>query len=337
MKRIVVIVVLLVYAKISISQDIHFSQFYNNPLNINPAATAFCQDKYRLFLNHRNQWTAVSVPYSTYSATADMQLIKRKYQNDIIGLGFLFNTDKAGDSEFETNKAGVAVSYIKSMGRGGNNVLSIGLNYTFNQRSINYTKLNFDNQFNGNIFIPSLGSGETFDVENFSYHDISAGAKWHYSFTKETYLDIGVAAWHLNRPQQSFMNDDDLRLPIRYNGNIAVSFETAFGKAIEPTVFYARQGKWQELIIGTIYKTFLTNNPNNKKAMSFGIFYRNKDAMFLYYALQYKIMTFAASYDFNISQLSTASNYRGGMEFTFIINYSKNKKRKIQEIKCPVF
>ena len=61
-----------------IGQDLHFSQFLNSPLNLNPAQTGFFHGSQRFILNHRNQWASVTKPYSTISGSFDMQLLKRK-------------------------------------------------------------------------------------------------------------------------------------------------------------------------------------------------------------------------------------------------------------------
>src|ERR1051325_12052501 len=83
------------------AQDIHFSQFNSSPLNINPALTGLFNSDYRIIGNYRSQWSSVTVPFLTYSASADMN-IRVNRQRDVIGIGVLFNGDKAGDSEYGT-------------------------------------------------------------------------------------------------------------------------------------------------------------------------------------------------------------------------------------------
>ena len=55
------------YAK---SQDLHFSQYFNSPLLINPANTGFAPDAdWRAGANYRNQWQGVLTnPYKTFGA-----------------------------------------------------------------------------------------------------------------------------------------------------------------------------------------------------------------------------------------------------------------------------
>ena len=67
------------------AQDIHFSQYYASPLNLNPAfaGTATCA---RMILNFRNQWPSLAGDYVTYSASFD------KHTDQFSGgFGLVFN------------------------------------------------------------------------------------------------------------------------------------------------------------------------------------------------------------------------------------------------------
>ena len=59
------------------SQDLHFSQFMNSPLLINPANTGFIPDgDFRLGANYRNQWASVSAfPYKSHWQTNPISFI----------------------------------------------------------------------------------------------------------------------------------------------------------------------------------------------------------------------------------------------------------------------
>ena len=71
MKRIIILICLLA-PMASFGQGMHFSQFYNAPLLLNPANTGFHTDgDMRVGMNYRSQWLTVPVPYTTSSAFAD--------------------------------------------------------------------------------------------------------------------------------------------------------------------------------------------------------------------------------------------------------------------------
>src|SRR5438309_1911526 len=100
----------------SSAQDIHFSQFNRSSLNLNPANTGFFDGDFRFSGIHRNQWKSVTVPYKTYSGSFDMTTPYPNAENNLIGAGIVFNSDKAGDSEFGIVEGALSTSLIKNIG-----------------------------------------------------------------------------------------------------------------------------------------------------------------------------------------------------------------------------
>ncbi|HRE96128.1 MAG TPA: PorP/SprF family type IX secretion system membrane protein, partial [Flavobacteriales bacterium] len=78
------------------AQDPEFTQFFANPLYLNPA---FAGSKRcpRINLNYRNQWPALSGTFVTTSASYD-QHVESIYG----GLGLLVTNDKAGEGTLNT-------------------------------------------------------------------------------------------------------------------------------------------------------------------------------------------------------------------------------------------
>ena len=80
--------VMLLMQQQSIAQSIHFSQYYNAPMLLNPANTALMpENDYRLGINYRNQWASIPVPYNTFSAFADFQAFHKETSDNWLGLG----------------------------------------------------------------------------------------------------------------------------------------------------------------------------------------------------------------------------------------------------------
>ncbi|MEN9002702.1 MAG: type IX secretion system membrane protein PorP/SprF, partial [Flavobacteriales bacterium] len=90
------------------AQDIHFSQFYNSPLNLNPALAGNFDGNYRFAGNYRNQWNSVTIPFATFSMSADAKDVMGKKN---VGAGIIFNNDNTGDSRFRTTVLNVVGSY----------------------------------------------------------------------------------------------------------------------------------------------------------------------------------------------------------------------------------
>src|ERR1044072_6736656 len=97
MKRLVIVLALFTVGMGDLfAQDPEFTQFYANPLYLNPAfaGTARCP---RICLNYRTPWPGITGTFVTYSASYDQHV-------DGIqgGLGFLFPNDRAGQSTINT-------------------------------------------------------------------------------------------------------------------------------------------------------------------------------------------------------------------------------------------
>lgn len=318
-------------------QDIHFSQYMNSPLNLNPAQTGFFRGSSRFVLNHRNQWASVTIPYSTFSGSFDMQLLKRKFKQDIIGLGIVFSNDKAGDAAMGTTQGSLSLSYTKGLNRRNSHFLSVGIQGGAAQHRVDYTKLSFDNQYNGDHYDPSLYNGENFSKSNFFYFDISSGVHWYLQLQDQLIFNAGFSAFHLNQPQLSFFNNSDVILYTRYvfYGNAAIGL--GVNTDMIPSLLIMKQGPYTEFCIGTDFKFISNSNLYYYSAITTGIFLRNKDAVIIKAGLEQQKWTFGISYDFNFSDLTPASKYLGGYEISisYIVNQTRPKKAK--DIPCPIF
>ena len=102
------------------AQDLHFSQFMQTPLLINPANTGFIPDgDYRLGVNYRNQWSSLSAfPYKTISAFGDWQLLQNSDQTGWLGAGGLILRDVAGTSLLTSTKVYGSVAYHQMINNG---------------------------------------------------------------------------------------------------------------------------------------------------------------------------------------------------------------------------
>ncbi|MEZ7930391.1 MAG: type IX secretion system membrane protein PorP/SprF, partial [Flavobacteriales bacterium] len=74
----------------ALAQDPEFSQFYSNPLYLNPAF-AGSNNCPRVALNYRNQWPAISGSFVTQSVSYDQRL----GYNKGAGIGLLVTNDVA--------------------------------------------------------------------------------------------------------------------------------------------------------------------------------------------------------------------------------------------------
>ncbi len=72
MKKIILTSIILL-PLLTKAQDIHFSQFNETPVLLNPAMSCTAFDT-RIIANYRNQWASVTSPFQTYGISIEKQL-----------------------------------------------------------------------------------------------------------------------------------------------------------------------------------------------------------------------------------------------------------------------
>jgi type IX secretion system PorP/SprF family membrane protein len=328
--------VLLFIGKELPAQDIHFSQFNFSPLNQNPANTNLFDGDYRFVGNYKNQWPVVPVKYNTMSLSAEMNFVTLK-NHDRIGGGFLLYYDQEGDSRFTTVNTDISFSYIKALGKDFHHYLSYGLQVGLVNRSFDYTKLNFDNQWNGDVFDPNTAIDETFARTKFNVPDVGTGIAYRYEKTERTNFLIGFGVMHLNQPKSSFFNDNPVVLSPRYTVNTRVQVQVSQRIDIVPEAMFQRQQTKQEFDLGAHIKYYLSIKGDHRIAVNLGAYGRIVDAGWLMAGIDYDNLQVNLSYDVNFSQLTAASRYNGGFEASVIFILAKVQKINKPGAVCPAF
>ena len=323
----------------SSGQDLHYSQIFSSPLNINPANAGFFKEKYRFCLNEKSQWSSISVPFQTLSFSADTKF-KVKHQYSLTGLGILLNRDKAGDSDFGITQLNVSLSFLYALNNKGNQFLSFGIMPGIAQRTINLQKLTFGNQFDDatSSYNANLSSNETFSTNNFTFFDFSAGMHWSYFNSSGGYHNVGFSVYHINEPQQSFFNNSDIRL----NKKFIFYYQSKISHSLNrlesfPCAMFEMQGNYKEFIIGSKLRYTYKDSPYEIYAFDFGIYTRVGDAAIFLLGGKYKDITIDFSYDINYSALHIASYYRGGLELSLQYAVNLQKYRRPLKMPCPIF
>lgn len=67
---------MLLGASAGVAQDIHFSQFFNVPMGLNPGCIGQFDGDYRAHGVFRQQWRSVTVPYRTFGLGGDARDFK---------------------------------------------------------------------------------------------------------------------------------------------------------------------------------------------------------------------------------------------------------------------
>ncbi len=328
------------------AQDIHFSQFYMSPLNLNPALTGVMNCNIRVAANYRNQWASVlkSNAYNTYSVSYDQRIPVGRY--DFFGVGGTFWGDKAGEAEFATVTGKLSASYSKRMGGGRNEAhyLVIGAEGGVAQRSLDFLKLRWGSQHDGlGGFDEMAGSGELdLNNDNFIFADLAAGLLWFSVFDANNSFYIGGSFHHLNRANQSFYDNAEDFLYSRFTVHAGGEFEISRRVGLVPGIIAMFQGPSFQLNSGTSLKFNLgSGRVGSQQAFHLGTWVRisNRiesgvltDAVILQTRFDYNQFSLGFSYDVNVSALKPASNNNGAFEFALIYKFCGDLSRGVY---CP--
>lgn len=323
--------ILLFISSISLkvsSQDWHFSQFDAAPILVNPAAAGSYQGDYRGNLNYRSQWSSISNPFTSMSASFDMPALRNYNGYKLTGLGVSLLRDKAGKSGYGFTQANINVS--QSIGVSKFQEISLGLSFGYGQVAANLNDLRWDSQYNGSEYDASLPTNEGLYFPKSNYFDISAGLLFRLFSSSLNETQIGISGAHLNRPWQatlSDINDDVLRMKFIIHGKSEIPWTQsgvrgATNTYFIPSLYYARQSASMEAMGGVSVKTTLGLNSMytgyfDPSYYYIGAYYRYEDAFIAYIGYEWRsLLKVGLSYDINFSLLTPASSSRGGFEIS---------------------
>jgi len=321
-----IIVLLILFISLGTkAQDAHFSQFYANPLYLNPAfaGSKVCP---RLVMNYRNQWPSIPGSYVTYNASFDMH-----FDGIGGGLGVIVTSDRAGQGVLTTQSVSLIYSVRIKLSRHW--AIKAGLEASFFQKHLDWDKLTFGDQIDSRWgFSNSTAEKRPSNGEyNILKPDFSAG----FLVYNERFFG-GFAASHLVPVDVGFKEESIL--PMKLTAHAGYMIPLVKGKrvrpgdpSISPNFVYMQQGPFHMFNYGAYFK---------KSPMIFGLWYRHflegSDAVIIQVGFEYDKFKFGYSYDITVSKLATASG--GAHEISFGLDFNcPVKRRRMREISCPAF
>lgn len=355
MKKLFVVPAVLMMALMAHAQDPSFSQFFSSPLNVNPALTADINGKWRVISNYRNQWIGPGDPYTTGTISMDSKIFQNlpgNYVDEItrVGIGGMMMYDQALSGGLKSTYASFNVSGNVRLASGpgadynGNRIrhlskikmdeapeqrLGLGLSVIYGQRRIDVTKLTFEDQFTGNGFDANLPTGETALSGMKPYISTSAGLIYNYR-SSITNFDFGVAAFHLNKPKQTFLNDDHQFLPKRYV--VHSNFETFLTDQVvlDANGIYQYQSGASYFSIGGALGYYLpsVSDEGSNRLVNAGLWYWSNNALVPYIGFTYGNFQVGMSYDLTISKLTEANKRAHTFEISLVLRGGSNEGDK---------
>ena len=326
-KTTLILLILLMWIVKLSAQDVIYSQFYANPLYLNPALAGAKLDQ-RITLNYRNQWPRIKKGYISYSATWDQQFEKLSG-----GLGVIVNADIGGGGVYNRFSGSGIYSYRWQASH--YLVMNAALQISYMQYRLDWNKLVFGDQID--IHTGTLEPTREYlpPKLNIGNLDFSAGLLGGF---KES-LYFGVAVNHLSRPDIAFYDGSANKLAMRWtvHSGILIDFlqgmdgEDVHNLSISPNVVYVQQGKFHQLNLGMYVNTY---------PFVYGLWLRhnfgNPDAVIVLLGFQDKNYKIGYSYDYTISRLTNQSGGAHEISIAWLFHKSLSPNR-FHEMRNPSF
>lgn len=311
------------------AQDVGFSQFYANPLYLNPAFAGSVIAP-RLSLTYRGQWPGLVSPFTTVSVSYD------QYVNDLHGgIGVQVLTDRVGDhGALSTNMLGVMYAFRFRVARDVH--ISAGLQASLVNNHLRWDDyLRFPDQIDEQLGFSYVTNAQRPENTNKWSADFNAGVL---VFSSKWYAGAAVA--HLTQPNQAFFSEDPVAMKITVHGGGLINVaeeerrQSSLGLGtpiISPNLVYQYQGGMHYFNYG-LYLDWMP--------FMVGVWFRNgmenADAFIFMAGIQQDYFKVGYSYDVTVSKL--ANSTAGAHEVTVgvLLPVPENKK-KVKAIRCPSF
>lgn len=318
-----------------VAQDVEFSQFTQAPLLLNPANAGMGRGYNEANLLYKSQYSKIPNAYTTMYASIDMPIFSHKMNKSsgtFMGVGMHFINDVSGDAKLKKLGGGLSLSALVDINR--YDKLSAALQPSFLQHSISPGNIQWDNQFNGVAYDPTLPTGETFSNNALSVFNLAGGITFRHIAPSQNLSGIdngsflaGYSIYNILRPDVKFFAQQD-RQYVRHNFHIKSIFavkEMHYGFA--PKAYMALQGPHMDFQIGTDFLYFLKSDTKytgliKEAYVGGGLYYRNTDAIIPTLTFKVGDIILQMSYDISIGNVGSINNNVGGFEFSLQFNDS---------------
>lgn len=309
------------------AQDAHFSLLPLTQTAFNPAYAGMSQGDQRVSLHQRSQWGSVGTPYNTFALLGDLKVLRNKKKSGIFGAGLQLVRDRAGDVPLRTTDLELNLSYHIRTDADG--FFGLGLNVGYRGTNIDLNGAQWDSQFNGAGFDPTLASGEPGQFNTVNQITLGGGLMYsHQEGGHRGYLDMdrnhysfGMSVAHANRPVTAFYPMIETPTFTVFSGHFEGNFLTEKGDfSIVPSALVQFQGVHLNAVFGGHVRYLL--NPQSEQsglkrgyAVSAGLHHRWADSIIPSVMAEVGIWSIMLGYDIVLSDLTDTAGGRGGLEF----------------------
>ena len=270
------------------------------------------------------------------------------YEKRILSGGLVFHYDQAGYSKLNLSNLAFNTSYTQRLG--DKVYATAGGQLGLNQRAFKLDELTSDNQFDPGrgVYDPGLPLGENFPGTNNFFIDFAAGFNLRIQshsqaalvdrLEKRSKLDIGIGIFHLNEPDQSYL--EDAVVPISRRFSTYATGVLQVGKSFDVLGNFTGQFQdpYRELVISGGGKLHLNRSLGKQLAVQLTAGYRFSDfgdGFIPALEVNYNNWKVGISYDINTSDFNIATKRRGGPEVAVHYIITKVKPLPVFNI-CPL-
>lgn len=333
----IILVCTIFFSSIAFAQDIHFTQFYEPQITLNPANTGRFVGSWRANGIYRNQWGSITKPFITTALSFDKQF---QIKEHTIGLGGYYAFDQSASQTLFMNKLMLSAAYHRAFGY---HQLSAGIQVGYANRFLNYSKLSYPGQFDNNIgaFNTSIANGESLANASSNYLDLNSGINYKTRINEKLLAEVGLAIFHWNYPKETFNGAKTNRIQPRYVFSSGANYNLNPKAFISGHLLYMYMKKASDLLFAVHYNHRLEANKSNINLVFGGLaartgFTRNTDALAVIVGAEILSYRVGLAYDVNISKLSASTYFRGAFELsvTYIAPYPSPSKYTIP---CEIY
>ncbi len=345
MKTSKLILILLIFVSGGLkAQDPAFSQFYSAPLFLNPAI-AGGSDRVTVGMNTSINLNNKLYPYvlSQFSAVLPVRLKgmrnKSKYfKNGYVGGVGLTAVKESTGSQNRIDVSGLSASTAYFTQISMAHYLSFGLQIGFVKKAVNFNTMTWGSQYDTDIgydskVMPSL----QLNSEKVIIPLANFGLTWYYNnadftrFVKANFRTFnGFAVSNMNKPNQSFFDDDASQVPmlVKLHGGFSVPLSDNF--EIMPNYIIMRQSGKNQINLGAYASYYMGENDRESSKyyqVQLGSWYRFGDSYIVSLGMEMKNIIFGISYDVNTSKFKY---YKQGVQKVEIsITYKANQPKSV--------
>ncbi len=327
----------------SFSQDIHFTQFFTNPLILNPAQTGNFNGNYRVGFNFKGEWPWAigTTPYNYHTETpyVDFSFLENKLRSGWMGIGFNFLNDEAGDGMLTYRRFTLSYAYHQAFDKNHRYVLSVGASASYILRSVDFAKFYFNDQWVENEgFNTNINSNEPIQRQSFGMFDLAAGLNMGAQITQAFKLSVGFSMLHINRPLDNFYADGE-RLGFRFQPTAGIEYKINEKLTLTVDGYYGYEKAAEEGLISAMIEYGILNKKTSQpdNSVYLGACYRIKDALAPLAGYQFKKTRLLLSYDITLSQLVNPAKANGGPEISIVHVGNFTREFNDKKVYCPRF